>query len=102
MWPAFWNVSRTSGAMSVVSPYLSGIVFATALRMWLESYAGLRGSPPATLMKASWGRGIRSRVGAGGEVGPSYPYFKTGGPSPERAKRAGVLTAAPTAVRGGS
>src|SRR5437867_5989172 len=63
MWPAFWNVRRTSGAMSVVSPYFSGIVFATAFRMLLESYADLRASPIATLMKSSWRRDMRSRVG---------------------------------------
>src|SRR5947208_6188095 len=82
MWPAFWNVSRTSGAMSVVSPYFSGIVFATAFRMLLESYADFRASPIATLMKSSWRRDIRSRVGGVGYMGPSYPYLYRAGMRP--------------------
>jgi len=71
MWPAFWNVRRTSGAMSVVSPYFRGIVFATDARMLLESYADFRASPIATLMKSSWRRDIMSRVGGVVYTGPS-------------------------------
>src|SRR2546422_10826499 len=89
MWPAFWKVSRMSGAMSVVSPYLSGIVFATAFRMWLESYAGLRAPPLAALMKSSWRSDIRSPVGAVVYTGPSYPDLKRGGASPEGARGGG-------------
>src|SRR5256885_14388265 len=100
MWPAFWNVSRTSGAMSVVSPYLSGIVFATAFRMWLDSYADLRAPPIATLMKSSWRSDMRSRVGAVGEIGASYPYLNRAGTRPEWSRGAGGMTTAPVGARG--
>src|SRR2546430_3506779 len=100
IWPAFWNVSRTSGAMSVVSPYFSGIVFATALRMLLESYADLRASPIATLMKSSWRRDIRSRVGGVAYTGPSYPYLYRAGISPLWSRWAWVTTTASIELRG--
>src|SRR2546426_12739697 len=99
MWPAFWNVRRTSGAMSVVSPYLSGIVFATAFRMWLDSYADFRASPIATLMKSSWRSDIRSRVGAGVEIGASDAYLNNDGDKPEGSRCACVMTNASIVAR---
>src|SRR2546428_1501869 len=100
MCPAFWNVRRTSGAMSVVSPYFRGIVFETSCRMLLESYADLRASPIATLMKSSWRRDIRSRVGGVAYTGPSYPYLYRAGISPLWSRWAWVTTTASIELRG--
>src|SRR3989442_1172495 len=100
MWPAFWKVRRTSGAMSVVSPYFRGIVFATSWRMLLDSYGDFRASPIATLMKSSWRSDIMSRVGGVAYTGPSYPYLYRAGTRPQWSRWAWVITTASMELSG--